>query len=941
MISMNTLPLEAETRVLIDKTLENLGWSLSGPEKNVFFEQPKTQEEQSRLGGRRPDYVLYASGKESRPLIVIEAKKKGTRIESALQQGISYARKLRAPLVFATDGLFCRSYHTVFERAPVLNGEEMDSFPREGLALKYLDTTEVNTISEKVQVDRKELIKIFDEANNMLRGDGLRAGIERFGEFANILFLKLISENENVKRQGGIPSGFDCTCHWDVIREMRPDARIDYINKVVYEKLNARYRTRIFTPLTIRDTTILSDIMDKLDPLTLTDVDSDVKGDAFEYFLKESTAAKNDLGEYFTPRHIVRTMVKIVNPKIGEKIYDPFCGTGGFLIESYRHIFNTMPRNATTMKMLRDNTIYGNEITNTARITKMNMILAGGGQGNIHMRDSLASPVDGIYDIVLANMPYSQKTKYGSLYDLPSNNGDSICVQHCMRAVSAAAENGRLAIVVPEGFLFRKDLVKTRELLLREFQINSIISLPRGVFLPYTGVKTNIIYASRKHRAGIGYTPRESFWYYEAKNDGYTLDNHRSKLQGQNDLDRCMEFRKLDSGQKEEMLAAGFQEIPLGLVKENGFVLVGGRYSKREAPIFSQRKVRLGEILDIHYGKRITRRKDSGTSYPVYGGGGPSFQTDLYNRENEFVISRFGVSERCVRFVEGRFYLLDSGFTFTVKPETASQVSKAYVGRLLMGRQREVFACARGQAQKNIDMELFYGLTIPLPSLGEQENAARELEEYDKIISYSACTVQSYHPRLLLANGTRMCTIGSLCTGDISGGTPSTKHPEYWNGDIPWITSADIEEDGRIIVKKYVTRQGLQHSATHIIPKGEIIVATRVGLGKIAYVPYDIAISQDLHGLVLDTKRILPQFFELAYLGLRQEIFRHARGTTIRGITVQELMALEIPVPSLEEQMVAVTQAKRERELVHSAHELSVLFKNKRQRRVESLYLKK
>lgn len=302
MIPMNTLPLEAETRVLIDKTLENLGWRLSGPNKNVFFEQPKTQEEQRLLGGRRPDYVLYATGRANRPLVVIEAKKKGTRIESALQQGISYAKKLNAPLVFATDGLFCKAYHTVFERTPVLNGEELDSFPREELALKYLDMPEVNTISEKVQIDRKELIKIFDEANNMLRGDGLRAGIERFGEFANILFLKLMSENENTKRQGSFPSNLECACHWDVIRDMRPDTRIDYINKVVYEKLNAKYRTRIFTPLTIRDTTILSDIMDKLDPLTLTDVDSDVKGDAFEYFLKESTAAKNDLGEYFTPR---------------------------------------------------------------------------------------------------------------------------------------------------------------------------------------------------------------------------------------------------------------------------------------------------------------------------------------------------------------------------------------------------------------------------------------------------------------------------------------------------------------------------------------------------------------------------------------------------------------------------------------------------------------
>lgn len=938
---MNTLPLEAETRVLIDKTLENLGWRLSGRDKNVFFEQPRTTEEQSLLGGRRPDYVLYASAADSKPLIVIEAKKKGTRIESALQQGISYARKLKAPLVFATDGLFCKAYHTKFECAPVLNGEELDRFPREGLALKYLKTPEVNTVSEKVQIDRRELIKVFDEANNMLRGDGLRAGIERFGEFANILFLKLISESEDDKKQSGRPTGFDYACHWDVIRELRPDTRIDYINKVVYEKLNALYRTRIFTPLTIRDTTILSDIMDKLGPLTLTDVDSDVKGDAFEYFLKESTAAKNDLGEYFTPRHIVRTMVKIVNPQIGEKVYDPFCGTGGFLIESYRHIWNTMPQNDTTVGMLRDDTIFGNEITNTARITKMNMILAGGGQGNIHMRDSLASPVDGRFDIVLANMPYSQKTKYGGLYDLPSNNGDSVCVQHCMKAVSATAENGRMAIVVPEGFLFRRDLVKTRELLLREFQINSIISMPRGVFLPYTGVKTNIIYASRKHRGGIGYTPRDSFWYYEAKNDGYTLDNHRRKLHGQNDLDRCMEYRRLDINQREEMLAAGFQEIPLASVKENGFVLVGGRYRSIMAPVTSGRKAKLGDIIDIKYGKRITRSKDSGTSFPVYGGGGISFQTDLYNRENEFVVSRFGVSERCVRFVEGRFYLLDSGFTFDVKPEYSPHISKDYVGRLLMGRQREIFACARGQAQKNIDLGLFSEIEIPLPGLEEQQKIARELEEYDQISTHASQAALKYRPRLLVANNTVFRPIGELCTDDTSGGTPSTKHPEYWNGDIPWITSADIEDNGRIVVKKHITYQGLQNSATHVVPKGQIIVATRVGLGKIAYVPYDIAISQDLHGLYLDTKQVIPQFFELAYLGLREEILRHARGTTIRGITVQELFALEIPVPPLEEQMVAVTQAKREREMIRSAHELSVMLKNKRQKRIDYLYLAK
>lgn len=176
----------------------------------------------------------------------------------------------------------------------------------------------------------------------MLRGEGLRAGIERFGEFANILFLKLISESEQIKRESGIPTKFDVACSWDSIKQIPISTRIEYINKTVYDKLNALYDTDIFTPLQIRDASILKEIMDKLDPLMLTDVDSDVKGDAFEYFLKASTSTKNDLGEYFTPRHIVKTMVRLVNPQIGEKIYDPFCGTGGFLIESFRYTRNEM-----------------------------------------------------------------------------------------------------------------------------------------------------------------------------------------------------------------------------------------------------------------------------------------------------------------------------------------------------------------------------------------------------------------------------------------------------------------------------------------------------------------------------------------------------------------------------------------------------------------------
>ena len=108
-MNINTTPLEAETRVLIDRSLENLGWKLKGKNKTVFFEQPRTEAERQKLGGRRPDYVLY-SKESDKPLIVIEAKKKGARIDTALEQGIHYAKAIEAPLVLLPMVCFAKHF---------------------------------------------------------------------------------------------------------------------------------------------------------------------------------------------------------------------------------------------------------------------------------------------------------------------------------------------------------------------------------------------------------------------------------------------------------------------------------------------------------------------------------------------------------------------------------------------------------------------------------------------------------------------------------------------------------------------------------------------------------------------------------------------------------------------------------------------------------------
>ena len=520
---------------------------------------------------------------------------------------------------------------------------------------------------------------------------------------------------------------------------------------MVYKNLNALYGTDIFTPLTIRDNAILKEIMDKLDPLTLTDVDSDVKGDAFEYFLRASTASKNDLGEYFTPRHIVKTMVRLVNPQFGEKVYDPFCGTGGFLIESFRYIYDKMPRNDSNVETLRKHTIYGNEITNTARITKMNMILAGDGHSNIETKDSLANPVHSKYDVVIANMPYSQKTKYGSLYDLPTTNGDSVCVQHCMKAINATADNGRMALVVPEGFLFRKDLARTREYLLENSQLQSIISLPQGVFLPYTGVKTNIIFATKVNQKLKSSQKRKDYWYFEVKSDGLTLDNNRRKLDTPSDLTKYEEYRKLDSNQKSEMLQVGFESIPLDKVRNNSYILVGNRYRETKKHLHCKWEiVKLGDVCKTTSGGTpLTTNKDFYFPAEIPWINSGEVRNGEITSASKF-ISQLGLQKSSAKIVPANSVLVamygaTAGQVGILKIEAATNqavcsilpndiFNPRFLYYILSSKTERMVELSIGGAQPNISQTIIKNIEVPLPPLDVQQKVVDELDRYQQII---------------------------------------------------------------------------------------------------------------------------------------------------------------------------------------------------------------
>lgn len=294
------------------------------------------------------------------------------------------------------------------------------------------------------------------------------------------------------------------------------------------KRLRKRY-TGMFGTTDIKRPETLENIIAKIDRYSFIDIDADVKGDAYEYFLRRYNKQKSDLAQHFTPRHIVQAMVTLCNPRWRETVCDPFCGTGGMLIQAFKHIKRHLPENANTKDRdrLRKHTVFGADISRSADTAKMNMILAGDGHSNICQRNSLSTTNDKQYDVVITNIPFG--------------NDELAAARHCLHVAAKEGGSGRVCLIVPERMLddARDDYVAIRRELAEKWTIKRIVSLPREVFRGITSAKTSIIYAvfGASHRA------KAVIPYFEVKDDGYTLDKRRDPLPGLNDIDRLLEDR--------------------------------------------------------------------------------------------------------------------------------------------------------------------------------------------------------------------------------------------------------------------------------------------------------------------------------------------------------------------------------------------------------------
>lgn len=699
---------------------------------------------------------------------------------------------------------------------------------------------------------------------------------------------------------------------------------------------------------------------------------SEELGNAFEYLLQVS-GAQGENGQFRTPRHIIDFMVACLDPQPGESILDPACGTGGFLVSAYKHILarNTSPGSTSPGDRLthaQRQKVYGSLTgydvdDQMVKLSKVNLFLHDFPNPAIHIYDTLSNDArwNEKADLILANPPFM--TPKGGVtphtkFRVAAKKAEVLFTDYIAEHLTS---DGRGGVIVPNGVVAttQNAFTKLRRFLVEDSLV-AVVSLPAGVFKPYSGVKTSILLLDKK----LARQTKEIL-FLKITADGFDLGDKRNPIKA-NDLPEAERVVKawlkgklgksFESSvawtlvEKQELLehrACNLQSDPyLGGVSLSEdieskpleellhFMRNGSNVEQVDEP----RKYRVSRIQSIADGV-FDLEKTKWTDDAV--------AEDRFLQPGDILLSHINSMAHLAKtaiFTGSAVPVIHGINLLCLRPRTDIVLSEFLIRALkhpAFIAEAKLFA-KPAVNQASVASGDLKQIEIPLPSLEEQGRIVAEIEGYQKVLDGAHQIVETYKPRFDAKSSwpmTKLCTVATLS----SGGTPSKANANYWTGAIPWVSAKDMKTPRLGGAQLHVSESAIQETATELAPKGSVLMLVR-GMGLANGVPIcellvPCAFNQDIKAL-RPAKEVCAAYLAAA---LRQEerqlkdsISTAAHGTL--KIETDRLLKIQIPLPPLEDQRRIVAELDAEAAQMEAVRALIPRFEAKIQRVLDRVW---
>ena len=674
--------------------------------------------------------------------------------------------------------------------------------------------------------------------------------------------------------------------------------------------------------------------------------DSEKLGDAYEYLLK-TAEAQADAGQFRTPRHIIDFIVNIINPQKHEVIIDPACGTAGFLVSAYQHVKSQhgLPGGRTTLSIpditrLADN-LNGYDISpEMTKLAMANMYLHTQDKNpNIANYDTLTSTDhwNEYADIMLANPPF-MTPKGGirphSRFRVPAKRAEVLFVDYI---ASHLNEHGRAGIIVPEGIIFQSQNTyrQLRRLLLDESLV-VVVSLPSGVFQPYSGVKTSILILDKVLAPRTNHVA-----FFKVENDGYDLGAQRRPI-GKNDLpavtDEVNEYlHRLRAGESLDDLVSqtGLLVAKDQIAASGDFNLSGERYRVDSQNPPNCPMVDLGDCVDVldKLRRPITKSDRTPGPYPYYGATGVLDYVDGYIFDEPLVLvgedgAKWGPGEKSAYAIAGRTWV--NNHAHVLRPNR-SQLLDGYLIAALNWADLTKFIT--GVTVPKLNQQKLRGIQLPLPPLEVQREIVAEIESYQRVMDGARAVVDNWRPQIDMDPDWPVAGISDL-VADVPHSFKAGPFGSSLKKDCYVLAGYKVYGQEQVIRGNptfgdyYIDQEKYHELESCKVRAGDVLVSLVGTYGKTMIVPDDHEpgiINPRLVKITLDRQKMIPEFF--AHLFTQEQTVSQMRsishGGTMNILSMQALRRLRVPVPSVETQRAIVAEIEAEQALVSPNRELA------------------